>query len=194
MWWVELLNSIVSVLDSGGAGGGGAAYESIATATGTGSSGTITFSSIPSTYKHLQIRGIGRTTTASTGFDDLLVRFNSDSSASYTYHALYGDGSSAGAFGGTAQTSAIIVDGLYRNNVTSNTMAGLVIDLADYSVTTKNKTLRTFNGGDVNGSGKVYLQSHLWINTAAVTSITLIANGTNFGTQSVFSLYGIKGA
>lgn len=170
------------------------AFVSIATAVGTGSSGTITFSSIPSTYTHLQIRGIGRTTTASTGFDDLLVRFNSDSSASYTYHALYGDGSSAGAFGGTAQTSAIIVDGLYRNNVTSNTMAGLVIDLADYSVTTKNKTLRTFNGGDVNGSGKVYLQSHLWINTAAVTSITLIANGTNFGTQSVFSLYGIKGA
>ena len=30
-------------------------FESIATATGTGSSGVITFSSIPSTYKHLQI-------------------------------------------------------------------------------------------------------------------------------------------
>jgi hypothetical protein len=194
MWWVELLNSFVSVLDSGGAGGGGAAFESIATATGTGSSGTITFSSIPSTYTHLQIRGIGRTTTAATGFDDLLVRFNSDSSASYTYHALTGDGSTASAFGGTAQTSAVIVDGLYRNNVTANTMTGLIIDLADYAVTTKNKTLRTFNGGDVNGSGKIYLQSHLWINTAAVSSITLVASGTNFGTQSVFSLYGIKGA
>jgi len=170
------------------------AFESIATASGTGSSGTITFSSIPSTYTHLQIRGIGRTTTASTGFDDLLVRFNSDSSASYTYHALTGDGSTASAFGGTAQTSAIIVDGLYRNNVTANTMASVIIDLVDYAVTTKNKTLRTFNGGDVNGSGKIYLQSHLWINTAAVSSITLVASGTNFGTQSVFSLYGIKGA
>jgi len=31
-------------------------YESIASATGTGSSNTITLSSIPSTYKHLQLR------------------------------------------------------------------------------------------------------------------------------------------
>ena len=31
-------------------------YESIASATGTGSSGTITFSSIPSTYQSLQLR------------------------------------------------------------------------------------------------------------------------------------------
>jgi hypothetical protein len=193
MWWAQLLNNIVALLESG-AGGGGGAYESIATATGTGSSGTITFSSIPSTYTSLQIRGIGRTTTAATGFDDLLVRFNSDSSASYTYHALYGDISTAAAFGGTAQTSAIVVDGLSRNNNASGIVSGLIIDLHDYSATTRNKTLRTMSGLDLNGTGKIYLQSHLWINTSAVTSITLVANGTNFGTQSVFSLYGIKGA
>ena len=41
------------------------AYDSIATASGTGSSATISFTSIPSTYTHLQIRGIWNTTTGS---------------------------------------------------------------------------------------------------------------------------------
>jgi len=55
-------------------------YESIASASGTGSSGTITFSSIPSTYTHLQIRGIGRNSYPSTQVN---VRFNSDTGSNY---------------------------------------------------------------------------------------------------------------
>jgi hypothetical protein len=73
-------------------------FESIATATGTGSSATITFSSIPSTYQHLQIRGIARATSGGeTEPIDLRLYFNGLTTGIYSSHALYGNGSSAAA-------------------------------------------------------------------------------------------------
>ena len=57
-------------------------FDSIASATGTGSSGTITFSSIPQTYKHLQIRGIGRLDVV-TGGVSTRIRLNGDTTSNY---------------------------------------------------------------------------------------------------------------
>jgi hypothetical protein len=169
------------------------AYESIATATGTGSSATITFSSIPSTYASLQIRFRCSNTNAGTAWSGLLVRFNSDSGANYTRHALSGQGSSASAAGATAQTSAFM-DNVVSRAGNTNTLAVGVIDIHDYASTTKNTTVRAIGGIDLNGSGVINLMSNLWINTSAVTSISLISEQNNWATSTVFSLYGIKGA
>ena len=192
MWWVELLNSIVALLESG-AGGGGAAYESIATATGTGSSGTITFSSIPSTYASLQIRVMTR--SSSTG-RNIQVRFNSDTGANYAQHNLRGNGTSAAA-AGTASTTSIESGWIATSADATNVMGVSIIDLHDYASTTKNKTLRAISGLDNNGgttNERIYLYSGLWMNTGAINSISLISNSGNWTTASVFSLYGIKGA
>ena len=192
MWWVELLNSFVSVLDSGGAGGGGGAYESIATATGTGSSGTITFSSIPSTYVSLQIRLIAN----DGGNNNIGIRFNSDSTTSYANHRLEGDGSTASASANTSVNRALYI-GQALGTGLANTFGVAIIDIHDYQSSTKNTTVRSFNGWDTNNSadgGVVRLSSGLWINTAAVTSVSLVDLGGSFSTSSVFSLYGIKGA
>jgi hypothetical protein len=67
------------------------AYDSIATATFTGSALSVTFSSIPSTYTHLQIRGLARTPS---GNDQIDLRFNGDSGNNYSMHGLSGDGAS----------------------------------------------------------------------------------------------------
>ena len=89
---------------SQGASGGGAAFESIASATGTGSSDSITFTSIPGTYQHLQISGISRSTNASVGLANLTIRFNSDTTNSnYSYQGFGGDCSSPYA-GGSANS------------------------------------------------------------------------------------------
>jgi hypothetical protein len=181
---------------AGGAAGG--SFESIATATGTGSSATITFSSIPSTYKHLQIRGIYRDTRTVNTIDvPISIRFNSDSGGNYISHQLTGNGSAASAASSGTGDDKI---NIYNAGVTDGTSAGIVgasiIDIIDYASTTKNKTVRGFAGGDANTAStdfKVSLSSGLWINTAAVTSITVFGTAANLSTSTVFSLYGIKG-
>lgn len=176
----------------------GGSFESIATATGTGSSGTITFSSIPSTYKHLQIRGIFK--VAGTGFyiDDLYLRLNGDSGSNYARHALLGTGAAASA-AGAASSSYIDCGRVLSSDATiANTMFAAVIDIQDYQSTTRNKTVRIFSGADGNLSDtsfRVYLASGLWMNTNAVTSLTFsTASSLNFTTATSVSLYGIKGA
>ena len=192
-----MLNSFVSVLDSGGAGGGGS-YESIATATGTGSSGTITFSSIPSTYTSLQIRILSKTIrTASSGTNDGFLQLNGDTGSNYSYHYLIGDGSSASAAGGASQTSMRIarIDQSSFTGLT-NMMAVGIIDIHDYASTTKAKTVRYLSGNNTNGTGdgQVNLGSGGWFSTSAVNQVSIFVSGTSFTTSTVISLYGIKGA
>ncbi len=170
------------------------AFVSIATAIGAGSS-SITFSSIPSTYQHLQLRWIARTGTAGDVSLSLNVRLNGDTGTNYTRHLLYGDASGGAiASGGTSETSMQVRASARRNSSTANTMGVAIMDIHDYSSTTKNKTMRSFSGNDdSDGTGEVALCSGLWLNTSAVNSITIFS-ADNFLTSSVFSLYGIKGA
>ena len=190
-----MLNSIVGLLN-GGAGGGAGSYESIATVTAAGGETSITFSSIPSTYKHLQIRGIGKANFSSVASLWATLNFNGDTTAAnYANHQLIGDGSTVTASGATA-TGNIQVMSLVSNNAAETNMFGAaIIDIHDYASTTKNKTVRSFTGDSRNSTtGRVELDSGLWLSTAAVTSITLNRPGFPFVAGSVFSLYGIKGA
>lgn len=165
------------------------AFESIASATGTGSSSTITFSSIPSTYQHLQIRAfVGN----STGAGALYIRFNGDTTtANYNHHRLAGNGASVFASSGSPDTG---VAGFYIIQPTSTYFGGCIVDIHDYKSTSKYKTIRSFEGVDKNGSGEVGLYSNLWMDTTAISSITLYMSTGNYSSGSVVSLYGIKGA
>jgi len=162
-------------------------FESIQTVTvGVGGQSSISFSSIPSTYKHLQIRALASSATAG-GFTTIF-RYNSDSSANYSFHRVEGDGSSAAAAAGTSRTSGVV------NYTTSTNWAASVIDILDYTSTSKAKTTRVLTGNDNNGSGYVGLYSGGWYKTPeAITSIVLsIESGLNFAQYSSFALYGIK--
>jgi hypothetical protein len=184
-------------MDSGGAGGGGS-FESIATAVGTGAAGNITFSSIPSTYKHLQIRFIVRGyDTFSRTNDDLRIRFNNDTtSANYYGHFLQGNGATASAVaqaGSYAGGQIVISETIPGSGEAANVMETGIIDIIDYASSTKNKTARFITGNDRNGSGQIRLGSVGYFQTTAISSIQLIAAPLGFTTSSVFSLYGIKG-
>jgi hypothetical protein len=167
------------------------AFDSIATASLSGAT-TVTFSSIPSTYKSLQLRFIIRD---GAGYGSS-IRFNSDTGNNYARHALgaYLSGGSMTVFAsGTATTNQIGVGNW--NGQTTNTFSVGIIDIHDYASTTKNKTVRAFSGVDSNGAaeGSIDLLSGLWINTGAVSSITFFSQGpTNFTTGSSVSLYGIN--
>ena len=168
-------------------------YESIATVTvGAGGASNITFSSIPSTYQHLQIRGIARSTTSGTGGDWVYCQLNTDTGSNYALHRLWGDGSSAQSGASTSQTE-IRTGSATRNGNTSGIMAVSVTDILDYTNTNKNTTTRALIGYDTNGGGEIILYSGLWMNTAAITSIKLYPEINNFAQYSSFALYGIKG-
>ena len=167
-------------------------YESIATVTvGSGGSSTISFTSIPSTFKHLQVRGIARGTFAATNLN-LCMQVNSDTSNSYTYHQLLGDGSSASAGGGTAQSFGF-VGRIAQANASASVFGASVIDILDYANTSKNKTIRALGGYDSNGNGMATLMSSAYIKTDAITSIQIFGNLGDLVAGSSFALYGIKG-
>lgn len=180
-----MLNNVISVF-GGGAVAASTAFESIATATGTGSSGTITFSSIPSTYQHLQIRG--RVLLSSAG--SITFTWNGLTS-NYAQHYLAGSGSAASASGSTARSS-LDINILAAGEATNPYVT--ILDFHDYASTTKTKVVRQFLGYDKNAAGgEVALMSGLNTSTNAITSITLSSNA-NFTTNTTFALYGIKGA
>jgi hypothetical protein len=185
------------IASSGGAAASTSSYESIATATGTGSSGTITFSSIPATYASLQLRFLSRNSATGTGSGDVLLRFNSDTGSNYAYHSLTGNGSVASASGSATQTSIRLDNASTNNGETAGIMTVGIIDIHDYASTTKYKTAREFQGNDNNGNSTAILKlySGLWMSTSAISTITLTLNlANNFTTASTFALYGIKGA
>lgn len=191
------MSPIIQSLANGSARGYGAfvpagaatAFESIASATGTGSSGTITFSSIPQTYQHLQIRFIFATATAG---QNLAVRMNSDSGSNYAYH-FYGSNGSATFRGAASSMTEIKLSNFQQGSDTAYPTGG-IIDIYDYASTAKTKVLRAFTGIDKNSAGDVALSSGLWNSTSAITRLDFITTITAFKTISTISLYGIKGA
>ena len=166
-------------------------YEAIGTASGTGSSGTITFSSIPGTYKHLQIRYIGRSSITGVAGTTLRMRINGYTST-YPLHRLYGNGTSATAYASTTEVYLQDVMSAATNSATASVFGAGIIDILDYANTNKNKTVRSLSGIDNNGSGDIIFGSGLYQQTTAITSITLEANGGNWLVNSQFDLYGIK--
>lgn len=169
-------------------------YESIATAVGTGSSDSITFSSIPAGYTHLQIRGIASVNYSSVDFGTIGIRFNGDTSTNYSRHYIRGFYSGATAYsqaGGLASTTYNEAGMAYLTTGTSYIGAN-IIDILDYADTNKYKTVRGLSGTYWSTSGAVQLGSGVWRNTSAVTSVTVYGSNGNFGTNSTFALYGIK--
>jgi hypothetical protein len=171
-------------------------FESIATLTATSGQAFLEFSSIPQTYKHLQIRGIAQDTN--TGANQAVagnIRFNGDTASNYAQHELRGDGTSATGQGSAPYGQPLVYNFQWRATSASNIYGVSILDIIDYSSTTKNKVLRYIAGADGNTGttdSRISLGSALWRSTSALTTIRIIPF-TAFTAGSSFALYGIKG-
>jgi len=168
-------------------------YESIATVlVGSAGASSVTFSNIPQTYKHLQLRIIART-TFNNNDDYLSMRFNGDSGANYTYHGLYALNTTPGAYGSGNQT--ILSLQRVAGASAANTFGIVVADILDYTSVNKFKTFRNLGGCEDNTQGSVYLHSGVWQNTAAITSVQIFGGNASstLVQHSHFALYGIRG-
>ena len=167
-------------------------FESIATVVGDDASTTLTFSSIPSTYKHLQIR------FACLGDGiSFRLRINGSTDANlYAYHLLRGNGATVAASGTTTGNNSYmpivgdVVGGLVNYPFVS------IIDIHDYQNTSNYKTVRMLSGTNTNTAGteEIQLKSGLFLSTSAISSLTFTTNGAVFASSSKIALYGIKGA
>jgi hypothetical protein len=169
------------------------AYDSIATVTiGAGGASSAAFTSIPSTYTHLQIRAIFRGTAGGSSTNDLVMRFNSDSGANYSQHYIYANGSITAA-GAATNATYIPAVSILTDGWTANVFGTSVIDILDYANTNKYKTARTLNGFDANGGGDILFNSGNWRSTTAIDTIVFAPSSGSLKEYSSFALYGIKG-
>jgi len=165
-------------------------FQSIATVVvPSGGQSSVTFSNIPSTFTHLQVRAI---CSSSSAPDFANLKVNSDTTGSnYARHLLYADGGSVTAAASTGST----ITNLGKISNSSTIMATFIVDILDYANANKNKTIRSLGGYDSNGSGEIDFNSILWMNTNAITSLQFTTyNSANFVQYSSFALYGIKAA
>ena len=177
---------LLGILNSQAAGAGVAgAYDLLETEV-LATSASVTFTGLGaySDYKHLQLRIVGGVTTTGGFLDNFNIRLNSDSGVNYYTHQLQGDGSSV-ASSGFSSDKIQFQDTLPRDSL----FGALVIDILDFSSTSKNTTLRCLAGGTNTSENNIGLYSGLWVNTNAVTQLDLY---DTYKAGSRFSLYGVK--
>jgi len=168
-------------------------FEPIATITvGAGGSSSPQFTSIPGTYKHLQIRVTARRTGSETGGATDFLRFNSDSGTNYSWHYLYGYSGGAAAGSLTSLTKGYVVS-TTGGGQTSGYFSSSIIDILDYADTNKAKTVRMFAGDGLNGNS-VKTYSTAWLSNSAITSITFGTDANAYAQYTHIALYGLKGA
>lgn len=157
---------------------------------------SVEFTSIPQTYQHLQIRQASRS-SASSYIQNIRIEFNSDTiTTNYWRHLIHGDGVSTVGTGGSD------ANGLYffysTGSLALNSLGISIIDILDYTNTSKNKVLRGLGGIENNNTGGssvekgyIHMTSGMWTNTSSINSIKLITTVGNFVQPSTFSLYGV---
>lgn len=166
-------------------------YESIASYTVSGSSTqAINFTSIPSTYQHLQLRIFGRSEAGGSIYSYTVKIPNVNGNI----HYMAGDGSSVYPDYNTFLNWPFNFS-LPGSSATANAFGSAIIDILDYKDTNKKRVLRSFSGFDLNGSGVARLNSTVYETTNAISALTVEAyqGGVSWAANSTISLYGIKG-
>jgi hypothetical protein len=170
-------------------------FVALATQTvGSGGAASVTFSSIPQIYKHLQIRIMSR---ASNSAYYSQLAFTINGASSYYRHLILADGvNPPEAYGYTGQ-SYLSGGYLAGGNAISNNFGASVIDILDYTNTNKYKTVRALGGANNNSTASpdtyVSFTSGTYPSTTAVSTITLNPESGSFAQHSSIALYGIQG-
>jgi hypothetical protein len=154
-------------------------YTPLATVTLGTATGSVTFSSIPATYRDLILVLDG----TRTGNNNIQFRFNNDSATNYSWVVAAGNGSSADSY-----TESLTFIPVAAYVLQTNTQLNTIFQIMDYSATDKHKTAL---GRFSQAGSSVSMVAGRWANTAAITSIRVFTGNNDFGTGTVMSLYGV---
>ena len=157
-------------------------YTPLATVTLASAASSVSFGSIPATYRDLVL-----VITGSASVDNTFgMIFNGDTGTNYSYVDAFGNGSSPSSAASTDTRFLLTVNGTFgAGNHQFNTQ------IMDYSATDKHKTGMTRNalsGSVFPGAGMIAAR---WASTAAITSMSIFPGSGQLNTGSTFSLYGV---
>ncbi len=148
-------------------------HIALATTTLSSTVSTVTFSSIPNTYRDL-VLVVGGQTSSGSGAN---IQFNNDTGSNYSIQFMFGTGTTKQGERYDAQTSIGI--GAFQPKGVN------IHHIMDYSATDKHKTVlvrRDTDSYTVVGVGR-------WASINAISSIKF--NATNMTSGTTLSLYGI---
>jgi hypothetical protein len=177
------------------------AYFTIASGRLTGNQGTLTLSSIPTTYKHLELRIKARGQTSEpAGIGNLVFYFNTTSSGSVYPRQNYGTYGTSSYWAYYDNADNMTVTFYSRGGAPAYFSGGAVVSILNYKETNKGKVVRAFGG--VAGTQAIASQNNsasggaggYWESSAgsAINTITITPDQSGFGAGTTFSLYGIK--
>lgn len=171
-------------------------YTLIASATASGTTTTtVTFSSIPQTYTDLLFVVNARTNRAGN-FDELLLRFNSDSATNYSAIHMSANAGTATSQLVSSNTSLRFAS-INGNTTTSNVFSNTEIYIPNYTGTA-NKPISTSTVVETNDTTNYYIRgiANLYRGSSAITSISCQSyfdpGVLYFIANSTFYLYGIS--
>ena len=155
------------------------AYVPLANVTLGSSAANVTFSSISQSYKDLVL--VGNASTTGTAFSGL--RVNGDTGTNYNAVQMY-------YFGMQTQNGQARLSLAPAAYFDSAEPWNFVLNLMDYTATNKEKCglLRADNTSSFGPSAVAFR----WLNTSAVTSLTLFGNNQPWAAGSSFALYGVS--
>lgn len=149
------------------------------------SAASVTFSSIPGTYKDLVLEVFGKN-SGTTG-DNVNATFNSDTGSNYSYTQVWGDGTSAST--NRASNSTYLVAGIisYSGDTGPSSSTAHIMNYANTNV---NKTVLVRRD---RSAAYAVATVNLWRSTAAITSMTLTPSANSFASGCTFRLWGVSG-
>lgn len=163
-----------------------ATYTLISSVTvGSGGAANIQFTSIPQTYTDLLVKTSLRNVNDTA---DCYLRFNG-ATTNFSDRWIYGTGS------GALSTSTSNIDFLSnRSSFTASTFGNSEFYIPNYT-SSNNKSVSVDSVAENNATtAYTQLSAGLWSNTAAITSIQILASSGNLAQYSTAYLYGISNA
>ena len=170
--------------------------EAISTTYLEADAASVTFSSIPATYEHLQLRFSPRSTSSGAGHLIMYIQFGTgggavDTGTNYSTHYMRGTGTTADASAvtGAAYTSPVR---MVQAGEVATLYSPTVVDILDYANANKNTTIMAVTSAmDAGSYPELGFGSGLWDATGAVDRIKL-SHASSFTRGSEFTLYGLK--
>lgn len=156
-----------------------AAWTPLATTMLSSAASSVTFGSIPSGYRDLNLVVQG----GATSNFQFRVRFNGDTGANYPYVQMYGEPNGYGSDANTLDH----IRAVFGNTATTG-MA--ILQIMNYSATDKHKTVLAREQSA--SESYIVARASRWASNSAISSIEVIPHFGSLQTNTTFSLWGLN--